>query len=295
MNKYSCEQCNYETSDKSNYNKHLQSVKHNKKQSTKQAILKQTKVIKTYKNEGLTCSCGKQFSYASGLSRHKRICNGINISEAFEKLTTEIKELKQQINTQHTQQLENPTQVYNIAIIKNYILENYALAPPLTPLSDYSVIEHDHDDFGETLISIYNDGALTKYLSEFIIKYYKKANPEEQSIWNSDTSRLKYLIKSLIDKNKSFWYPDSRGVLTKETIIDPLLKYIRDYCFNYQDELELTRDNFDNYTDNVRDKMGKNHLTILKIMNEIDLGNLANEIIRYIAPYFHIKDVKLIE
>ena len=38
MSKYLCEKCNYETEDKSNFNKHIQSIKHNKKQISKHSL-----------------------------------------------------------------------------------------------------------------------------------------------------------------------------------------------------------------------------------------------------------------
>jgi len=301
MNKYLCEKCSYETNDKSNYNKHLQSSKHNKKKVGKQqAVITQNK--KTYKNEGLTCSCGKQFSYASGLSRHKQTCNGININEMVVKLNTEINELKEQLNSQKKQQenfdtklkqTEKPTQVY--ISVRQYIQQNYSSAPCLSQLLNYSVIQDNYDDFGEMLISMHNERQLTKYLGDFIIKYYKKDDPKEQSIWNSDVSRLSYIIKRLIDENESLWHYDPKGVVTKEKIIDPLLKYIKGYCKNYIEEHDITYDNRRSISGNKSINISQNQLAMGSIITEIKNGNLANDIVRYIAPYFFNKDFKLLK
>lgn len=299
MNKYLCEKCNYETNDKSNYNKHLQSVKHNKKKVNRQQNT--LTHIKTYKNEGLVCSCGKQFSYASGLSRHKKICNGVNINEVVEKLNTEINELKQKMKEQEELNIrlahkteQTSTNVFNISV-KNYIQQNYSSAPSLAQLEDYSVIEDECDDFGEKLISVYNKGSLHKYLGDIIIKYYKKDDPKEQSLWNSDTSRLTYIIKELINASKSSWYKDPKGVKTKSYIIDPLLNYIMEYCIKYNDEHEVNLENWNDLSANDCITISQNQIVMGNIITNIKNDTLANDIIRYIAPYFVIQDVKLLK
>ena len=65
--KYHCIDCNYTTSKKSDYDKHILTAKH--KRIT-------MKVKKSPKNlpEMLTCECGKQYKHLSGLSRHKKQC-----------------------------------------------------------------------------------------------------------------------------------------------------------------------------------------------------------------------------
>jgi hypothetical protein len=63
---------------------------------------------------------------------------------------------------------------------------------------------------------------LIPYLGDIIIKYYKKENPKDQSIWNSDTTRLNYLIRELIDTELT-WTCDKAGLKVNEFIIIPLL------------------------------------------------------------------------
>mgnify|MGYP003978697545 FL=1 len=74
MQIYKCETCIYETSNKSNYGKHLTTTKHKKKYS----ILKKRKEIikkkeeKSIKKEYVCEPCGKTFTDKSNLYRHKR-------------------------------------------------------------------------------------------------------------------------------------------------------------------------------------------------------------------------------
>lgn len=61
--KYNCESCYYFTNSKGDLNKHLLSAKHIKMSKGDDTP---TKIHR--------CSCGKEFKYRQGLSRHKKIC-----------------------------------------------------------------------------------------------------------------------------------------------------------------------------------------------------------------------------
>ena len=70
--KFYCEICDYISSRKSDFNKHLQSKKHNDKNDN----------IDDNKKLSYNCDCGKKYNFLSGLSRHKKLCNG-NKKEAL--------------------------------------------------------------------------------------------------------------------------------------------------------------------------------------------------------------------
>ena len=72
--KYHCNDCNYTTCKKSDYDKHITTAKH------KRVIMNIKKSPKTLLTI-LTCECGKQYKHLSGLSRHKKQCTIINIKE----------------------------------------------------------------------------------------------------------------------------------------------------------------------------------------------------------------------
>jgi len=65
-----CEKCNYKSSNKKDYGKHLLTTKH------KMERLEQVKTPKIPKR--YTCSCGKTYKVASGLWKHKKKCPQIN-------------------------------------------------------------------------------------------------------------------------------------------------------------------------------------------------------------------------
>ena len=65
--KYSCKKCDYTTSRLSQYNRHIMTPKH------KMVLTPEIESFKIQK-----CSCGKIYTYYSGLYRHKKTCEDIN-------------------------------------------------------------------------------------------------------------------------------------------------------------------------------------------------------------------------
>lgn len=64
-----CEFCDYSTSRKYNWDKHIESKRHNDNKMVK-------KVAKS--SNTFICSCGKSYKHQSGLSRHKQNCKNKN-------------------------------------------------------------------------------------------------------------------------------------------------------------------------------------------------------------------------
>ena len=85
---FHCEICDYSTSKKNDYTKHLSTVKHKKAENGSKLVVNDInlsqKVANYYK-----CECGKVYKYDSGYYRHKKKCSnnyekyidGINIKD----------------------------------------------------------------------------------------------------------------------------------------------------------------------------------------------------------------------
>jgi hypothetical protein len=69
LQKFICEKCDFKCSNKQDYTRHLSTLKH------KRIIHGNNNPSKTSKSN--ICLCGKTYKHISGLSRHKKICNGI--------------------------------------------------------------------------------------------------------------------------------------------------------------------------------------------------------------------------
>ncbi len=82
---YKCIKCNKTFCNKQVYNKHLLTKSHKEREENKSSLF--------------TCKCGKAFKYFPGLSRHKKTCNYIPITENEpETEYTEVQSLKKENN-----------------------------------------------------------------------------------------------------------------------------------------------------------------------------------------------------
>ena len=66
---FCCKSCDYYTSHKNHYNKHLSTLKHKMVINGNELVPK--------KEQEYNCICGKKYKYDSGYCRHKKICSVI--------------------------------------------------------------------------------------------------------------------------------------------------------------------------------------------------------------------------
>ena len=131
-NKFCCKNCNYFTSRKSQYERHLLTDKHKK-------IINDNNLEQKVPNEFI-CECGKKYNYLSGLSRHKKSCKGekkenviinneenVDYKSMFLEMINENKELRKQIsemipkigNNNNSNNTINNKQKFNINVFLN--------------------------------------------------------------------------------------------------------------------------------------------------------------------------------
>jgi hypothetical protein len=97
------------------------------------------------------------------------------------------------------------------------------------------------------------ENTLDQYIGEIILKYIKKENPEEQSVWNSDVSRLTYLIRDIVDESPT-WLRDPNGAMFNSKIIMPVINEITNYLYKClhsknPDKIALDDDSSDEETE----------------------------------------------
>lgn len=92
---FHCNNCDYFTCKKTDFDKHLLTLKHkNSDNSDKNDDTFSPKISKTY-----ICECGKTYKYRQGLSYHKKNCNIINQEVHEGKLTTSSSESELKVLT----------------------------------------------------------------------------------------------------------------------------------------------------------------------------------------------------
>ena len=310
MSGFKCISCNYLTKNKSNYNKHLKSIKH-QKSITEEVSTFHHRLTPSHKTELPTYQCQQcnaKYTRQSALTKHIKICVIQQMEKQqlenekqieMEKLKLKLEMTEKQLNEEKKKinTLENfiktikPTQtnnMYNVSI-KKLVQTDYYDAPPLTHLEDYDVI-HDKQfvDFVDEIINYHDQKILYKYIGNIIIKHYKKDNPEDQSMWNTDVSRLNYIVKEAMTNNKSKWVDDINATRIKEAIIRPLLEYIRTQIIKEQKLVhkEIRKASADKC---IELTLKTNSLATINY--EINNGTLETDIVKYITPYFrHLAD-----
>ena len=175
-----------------------------------------------------------------------------------------------------------------------FIINNYETAPSLLPIENYQFIKSNTEDkdFIEILINRFENGNLAKYLGNILVKTYKKEDCSKQSLWNTDSNRLTYIIKELMN-DKSKWSIDKKGIKTSSNIIHPLLNYLATILQIYIRDLSTEVPNDFRNSEKILKKM--EHACNIK--KQIDEKILANEILKYISPFFYFdkKDELVLE
>tara|TARA_Y100000816_G_C25912565_1_gene475933 strand:- start:289 stop:630 length:342 start_codon:yes stop_codon:yes gene_type:complete len=82
--KFYCVKCNFSTDKQSNYNLHLQTMKHIRDNNT----IENSPCIKYFK-----CDCGKTYKHQSSLSNHKKVCKCIDKNNLIQVDKTEYENL----------------------------------------------------------------------------------------------------------------------------------------------------------------------------------------------------------
>ena len=265
-----------------------------------------------YKKENMCKYCSRTFSRPDTLSKHINTCK--NKQEEDNELKDKIKELNNQLELFKNENKHYIKEVYHYkeetnyykqmlreagGLVKKsvssltYIVDNYSNAPALQTISikDIRTLKYNEKKIIEDILSSYKHKTLSKYLGGFIIDLYKKDDPNSQSIWNTDDSRLTYLIKELLNNKSSNWIIDKKGIKTTEYLIDPLLLHIKKLLISYQKNLiipELTQHNTE--IEFILD----NSKRIIELMDDIDDGIISKDILKYISCHLRFNE-KLIK
>ena len=271
---YRCIACDYKTVRKYDYNKHLSSAKHliNLKSQKPDEIAKD---LKEAHNDKLIIM--------KNLSDEK--------DKRLDDKDKMIDILREEINTYKM--------ILNTCAISNknvspitYLITNYKDAPVLTSFNDMprlktsSLIKFKDEEPYATKLAYYKKhGLLVKHISECIISVYKMEDKSKQAVWNTDTSRLTYIIRKLVPDNTINWSVDKKGNQTCELLIDPILTYINEELTTYMTNI------YDDMADMNQQQIEDTAETLLHCANikkEIDDKILSNNILKEISPAFFL-------
>lgn len=255
-----------------------------------------TKTDKLHKNNnGHICPfCHLSFATSGSVSRHKKICSEkITITNKLQKSNDEIQLLKDEINSLKSVIDSAGIIAKTSASAMSYLIQHHNNAPPLKQITNDECKKikyntYSNDDFVNELTDYYYDKTLVSHIGDFIVRIYKKDDKDDQSIWNSDTTRLTYIIRKSIDDKRPDWTMDKKGNDTCEYIIDPVIEYIKN-CINESYEHLGEENKEDNTTVETVESNLKRMMLMVQILRQIKKNILRDEILKYIAPKFYLQ------
>ena len=207
--KYACEKCDFLSSNKKDYKRHLETKKH--------TILTNTYKILTHKKNA--CSCGKTYTHRQSLYFHRKKCskfgekfeensenkkenelaNPENITKLLKTILQENRELKKEMkNLKITNITNNNQKTINV----NMFLDKYC--KNAMNLEDF--VRHitvSLKDLDYTTKNGYVEG-----MTSILTKSLGDLSPTDRPIHSTDEKRLKFMVK-----NEEGWIKDDGSQL----------------------------------------------------------------------------------
>jgi len=207
--KYECKKCDFSTSNRKDYNRHLTTRKH-------QRITKNTKKPQTY-----SCECGKVYKFRSGLSKHKKTCH-LNLDstiDIFQKVLEQQQDLQEKMNQVATNSSGNVinynTNTNNKMTINVFLNEKCKDAMNLTDF--IKSLEVSLED-----LQYSKEHGYAKGISNIFVKHLQDMPPTERPFHCSDKKRMQFYVK---DEDK--WEKDNQHEKIDSSISNIQLKQIK--------------------------------------------------------------------
>lgn len=281
-NKYHCKKCDYYTSHKGHFEKHINSIKHNKSHiETKET--KVTKSDKVFIEQCLTCqNCGENYISRTSLWRHKKICypnknstndNNNNDKELIMMLIKENSELKSMMMEVIKNGTHNTTNTnsHNKAFNLNFFL-NDTCKDAMNMSEFIESIQVQISDLENTGKLGYVEG-----ISNIFLNNLKDLDTHMRPIHCSDLRRETLYIK---DDNEWSKDTDEKTMLTKaiKQVTKKNIKQITEWIKKYPDCIDSESKKNDQYLKIVSNAMSGG--TIEEQKNNINkiIKNVVKEI-----------------
>lgn len=263
--------------------------------------------------------CDYATNKSANLTRHDKICSRKEMNEVKNELKnsknrnklikTKLESSENEIKhcRQETDHYKKEAEYYKMMLNEagkmmhksvralTYVAMHYKDAPGLTMIEPEKALnlitdkgESNDTAVMQTLLTRFECGTFVEYIGNLIVNIYKKKDPTEQSVWNSDSTRLTYLIKEIISENadlESYWKIDKRGHTVQKYLIEPLLKKIAQMLIDHQLLILKTKvekhpeGNYDSDEEDIIDS----HKATTGLIKKITKGSLSKKILKYIS------------
>lgn len=294
--KFHCEKCDFLTSNRYDFSRHLGTPKHKMDKKKTQKSKKNAKPHLVTKQEGVdatfVCPCGRKYKYHSGLCKHRHKCVLLNNASVDTETITNCNVTTDMLNnalTQQTQLIQAIMEMSKEKCVNNYY--NNCNNKKMTVnvfLNEECKDAMNFKDFLENLTVSFQDLDYTKEhgyakgISNIFVNHLKGMDPSERPIHCSDKKRLQFYVK---DDNK--WEKDKNNTKINKSINDVSRKQIKQLIEwqkqhpNYESNDKL----LDEYFNITRHVMGGGDIT--------ELVQYGNDIKKSLCNEIEIKDAML--
>ena len=220
--KYICESCNYSTSNKKDYSKHCETMKHVRGQMVKKNPQKSPNDTPAKTGESFTCPyCSKSYKFQSGYSRHKGKCDkaptGANI-DSLKKHNDDMLSLLKETTDTNSKLCEKILNLEKRNIINNTVNNNQKLNINVF-LNTECKNAMNMSDFIESLTLTCDDLMYTKNngfiegITNIFVKNLEEIEVTSRPIHCGDSKRQQFFIK-----NENKWEEDKKHEKIDKTI-----------------------------------------------------------------------------
>jgi hypothetical protein len=281
---YKCTLCDFECSKKSNYDKHLLTLKHLRHQNGSK------KMPKNAEKCSWSCKCGRTYKYESGYYRHKKVCPISPVEEKGEKeeevdykglflnMIHENKELRSQITElipkvgSNNNNTINNKQRFNINIFLN---EECKDALTMNQFIEKIKVTLDN-------LTVTKERGLTEGVSNIFIENMNKLSLRERPVHCTDVKRETVYIKSGESSKDGGWKKDEENKELK----DALLKVSK----VQQQSLEKWTQRHPNWMENV--KLQKEYMALVKnCTDDLRENKRGEKVVKKVCNKVYIGDV----
>ena len=233
-----CIYCDYSTSKNSQYERHILTDKH--KRITKNIKKVPNDIKKIIDEKKYKCGCGKEYNFASGLSKHKSKCN--NNTNNLIKENKELKEIILEVMSQNKELIKTISEMVpkissgNITNNNNSNNTTFNLQLFLNEKCKNALNINDFVKNLEITIDDLNftkNNGLVKGITDVMVRGLKELDIYKRPIHCTDGKRETMYIK---DEEK--WEKDENNEKIKEVIIDIANKE-RESVYKWKDENPL--------------------------------------------------------
>ena len=194
---FECKKCDFNSNNKRDYERHLQTKKHNAKNANSDAN----------KKTPFLCECGKSYSQQSSLSRHKKKCTLENIvlgqcqPKSMEEMFIELMNKNQELQEQLLEIAKEPKTVINQTNNQSFNLNNFLNIQCRDAMNLSEFLDQINISF-EDLLYLGNHGFVEAFKQTFV-KQLKDLDQDKRPIHCTDQKR-----KAVVVKENDKWHKD---------------------------------------------------------------------------------------